>query len=307
MASATDVLNALVAAVNAAIFPNGTQSITGACAQIIPGWPDATALGTALKAGTSVVSVFPLKARNTTRYLQRWMTGVVNTPTLSTFIQGQTVTIQGDVPLPTNQHHISIGIDGNPYPYLVPQGFSIAQIAANMAALIAADFPGTTSGNNIINIPSPAVINFARVGVTGTSVKLIANIEQQFQITVFASTADNRSQLADALEVALCSLTFIDLPDLTSGRIRFFGDNWSDNYLKMGIFQRSLVYTVDYSVTQVIQTPTITQETINVYTGLAALPATSATNWTTDTTAVTTDSTQFTTDSDGPPAVTINV
>ena len=66
-----DVRVALVAAVKAALFPNGTSqpSISGTAIKVYEGWPGSASLNIDLAAGTTNVSVFPKPdGRNTTRY-----------------------------------------------------------------------------------------------------------------------------------------------------------------------------------------------------------------------------------------------
>ena len=77
MADQSDVEDALVTVVSAALYPTGTDdtSVPGPDCRIYRGWPNSAALDADLAAGKINVTVFPIGAtgRTTTRYSEQWM------------------------------------------------------------------------------------------------------------------------------------------------------------------------------------------------------------------------------------------
>lgn len=280
MADISDVTSTLVAIISALLYPTGTANppIVRTNTRVYVGWPIPDQLeidlanavaGNAPDPQICHVSVYPLPTeRNTTRYLPQWQQATLNTPTLTLTAAGQTVTVAGVIPPQSNPHNAVIFANGIPYVYAVQSADSLNSIAAALAALISVAVPGTSSAGPIVTLPNSARLGAVRIGVTGTSVLEISRQEKQIQIVIWADSPDHRSALAKIIDPALKALTFIALPDLSGGRLRYVGNRESDAAEKQGIYRRDLMYTVEYGTFQTLVTTEITQVQTNVSGGI---------------------------------------
>src|SRR6187200_1742098 len=98
MADQSDVENALVDLVSAALYPTGAdeRSVPGPDCRVYRGWPSSAALDADLDAGWINVTVFPGggTAQTTTRFAEQWM-GSSKQPTLTIAVAGTSVTFGG--------------------------------------------------------------------------------------------------------------------------------------------------------------------------------------------------------------------
>lgn len=251
MADVSEVTATLAGICAGLIYPNGTgsstPSICGVDAYIFPGWPVPKQFEDAAQKKRCIVSVYPWAGeRNTTRYLEKWRVAGINTPTLTATASGLTVTLAGTIPPPTNRHNIAIFVNRFPYVYGVQSTDTLNTIAAALSTLIGVNVPGTINVGSAVMLPQGANLGAVRVGVTGSSVLEIKRQEKQFRIIIWANSPQNRTALAKALDRGLAAFTFINLPDLTAGRIRYH-NNWeTDNAQKQLLYRRDLIYTVEY-------------------------------------------------------------
>lgn len=276
MADLSDVLNVLAAQAAAAIYPAGTgqPSAAGVAAKVYPGWPAPAQLDADLKAATPIchVSVYPRpEESNTTRFAPVWQQASLNTATLSLTVSGQTVTVAGTVPPPNNPHNLAVLANAKPYVYQVQVTDTLATIAAALAALIAADIPGTGAAGAVITLPSSARLQAGRVGVTGTGIREVRRQTQLIQIGVWADSAAHRDALAKVVDAALAFTTFLTMPDGTAARLRYRSTLMSDELQKDCIFRRDLFYSVEYATTQTEVETQITQEQLNVAAAVAGV------------------------------------
>ena len=267
MADVADVTSTLAAFINGLIYPNGTSqpSVGGVDARVFAGWPVPATLAADLEKGTVEVSVYPLPGeRNTTRYLPEWQQASMNTPTLSLFAAGQTVLVQGIVPPRSNPHNAVIFANGIPYVYAVQPTDSLNSIASALATLIAVAIPGTASAGPLVSLPASARLGAVRIGVTGTVVNEVSRQEKQFSVIVWADTPQHRTAIAKVIDLALKKMTFLALPDLSAGRIRYVGNRETDTAQKQGLYRRDLTYTVEYGTFDTEVATQITQIGITV-------------------------------------------
>lgn len=262
MADISDVTDTLAGIITGLLYPNGTASppAVRTNTRVEVGWPVPeqiqtdlanTIVGNALDLPICTVSIYPLPTeRNTTRHLPIWQPATLNTPTLTLTASGQTVTVGGTIPLITNPHNAAIFANGIPYVYAVQPADTLNSIAAALAALIAVAIPGSSSAGPLVTLPAGALLGAVRIGVTGTSMLEVARQEKQIQIVIWADSPDHRSAIAKIIDPALKAMTFIALPDLTAGRIRYVGNRESDNAEKQGIYRRDLMFTVEYGTLQ---------------------------------------------------------
>ncbi len=267
MSDLSDVLNSLVNAVYAAVYPNGINQppVFGTCITIFPGWPTPAQLAANLAAGTCSVSVYPRpEERNTTRYPLDWQTVSQNTPTLTLTSVGQVVTIAGTIPPTNNPHNAVIFVNAKPYVYAVQSTDTLSGIAAALAALIAADVAGTVSSGVTVVLPSTARLGAVRIGVTGQIDQEIRRQERLFQIGIWANIPQQRDAVAQAIDIALAQLRFLTLPDGYAARIIYKGSPMSDAQEKSALFRRDLLYTVEYATTLAQSATQVTQTELTV-------------------------------------------
>ena len=252
MADLNDVCNALVTLATQTIYPNGTGQISAilgaASCKIYQGWPIPQQLDTDLQNGLVNVSIFPSQSeRNTTRYSKDWQQLSINTPTLTTTVAGQTITIGGTISSPQN---VMALVDNKSFVYPVQSNDTLTSIATALAALIAAQVTGTSSAGAVITIPNGKKLQVARAGAYGKNIREIKRQERLFQITVWANTPDLRTSAASLLDAAFADISRITLADQTIARLTYKGSMMSDGNEKNRIYRRDLNYTVEYATTQ---------------------------------------------------------
>jgi hypothetical protein len=277
MADSSDVVNTLVGLIAGAIYPNGTSaaSAIGVTVHTVPGWPIPASLAADIAKGICQVSVYPLQSeRNTTRYPLAWQTVTVNAPTLVLTIAGQTVTVSGNVPPASanNPHNVMVLANRAPYVYAVQPTDTLNSVAAALATTIAVGIPGTTSSGPVITLPSSALIAAARVGVTGTSLMETRRQDKQFQISIWADIPDSRVAIARALDAFFPLMRFINLPDLTAGRLIYQRTWETDVVQKQQIYRRDQIYSVEYGTTITQVGTQVTETQLNVAAAVAGVP-----------------------------------
>jgi hypothetical protein len=257
VADTSDVENALKTLCVAAVYPNGTgaASIVNATVGVERGWPTANDLDAELGAGQAIVSIFPPEGmeRNTTRWPREEQLHTAPAHTLSVNVSGNEVTIGGSIAVPQNvivqcgtQFAFAYGVRPNDTP---------TTIAAELAALIAEAFPGTSSNGPVVTLAGKPGIVQARIASTGQIYVEQKRQEKTYWITCWCPNPTMRDTLAPAIDVALSELDFISLADGTVGRIRYASSRTSDEGQKVQIYRRDLVYTVEYGTGTITTAP----------------------------------------------------
>lgn len=267
MADISDVTAALVQLAQQAIYPQGTDagSVAGVDVVIYEGWPAAQVLDKDLNGGFAHVSVYPTASEQlTTRYLNHGEKVLgTSTPKITATVVGQTVQLAGAVPADGDPHVVVLKVNGQAYPYEVLPSNSLADIAANLAALVAVDLPGTTASGQVVHLPDSARIATPRVAFTGQYATTLRNQKRVVQITVWAPSPDVRSAVGKALDTALARTKFLQLDD-QAARLLYQSSPVLDSGQKDGLFRRDFLYSVDFRTTDVQTTTTIATETVNV-------------------------------------------
>ena len=182
MADLSDVESALVAAIAQALYPNGTgqpSAITAPC-KVFRGWPTPAELMADLKAGTVIVSVFPLAVeQNVSRFQRRWRELPLPVATLTVAVSGNVVSLGG---APSSPLNVAVIVNKVGVVYAVQPGDTLAMIATGLAALIGA--PATSSGP-VLTVPG-AVSLVARIGVVGGVIRETKRQKRRVQMTIFA-------------------------------------------------------------------------------------------------------------------------
>lgn len=260
MADLSDVSDGLAALLSGALYPNGVSGPTavssaGMVVSIYSGWPAEAGLDADLLAGNAHISVFGRESRNTTRYQTIQQDFTATTPALTLTINGRTVTVGGTVAAGVNTAVI-VGV--NAFTYQTVGGDTLNSIAAALAALINATYPGTSATGAVITLPATGpAINAARVGGSGSQLTEVGRVEQVFQITVWANTPANRKAIASLIVPALMNSRFITLADTTAARVILKSQRDDDVPQKELLYRRDIMVTVEY-----VETVTNTATTV---------------------------------------------
>ena len=259
MAELADIESVLVATIAQAVYPNGTAgaSATGTPARIYRGWPIPNQLDADLKAGTVNISVYPLdQERNLTKNPLDWIEVALPEVYLTLTVAGNTVTVGGMVTCPLNA---SVTVNGTAYAYPLQATDTPTSVATALSALIG---PGSSSSGPVITIPNATIS--AAVGAVGGIVQEIRRQIKSFRISLWCSSPPIRDAMASAVDSALAQLSFVNLPDGTSGRILYVNTHIDDAPQKALLFRRDFVYSVEYSTTNTTLGAAIVATQVNV-------------------------------------------
>jgi hypothetical protein len=271
MAAHSDVANALVGLIGAALYPSGTSqpsAVTNPC-RVYRGWPAPAALQADLRGGVVNVNVWPDKVvRNVTRYVPDWQQQTVTPPTLGVTFTQTTVTITGTV---TPGNNVAIIVGGNGYSYTAQAGDSLTTIAAALATLISANQTATSSGATV-TIPGAVHLN-ARTGGAGTIIQMVAQQIRQFQINMWCQTPTLRDAVGAVIAPILAATPRLIMPDTTTARLQLVNDGDDDDgQQKEQVYRRFITYAVEYATTQLMNATQVVVETTAVSGGLTATP-----------------------------------
>lgn len=248
MADESDVQAAIVDLVNAALYPDGSSgpSKAGPPVKIFPGWPVSAKLEEDLANGLTSVSVFSVPGSSSDVGLQPFLTqDFVVTPA----VHGLTATVSGsDITLagaPSPEEYATAIIERRGFSYLAQADDDVNAMAAGLAAQIAAAYPGTAASGGTIHVATTAPI-VLRLGSPTTLCERIHRQRQQFRITVWAPTPEDRSAVARLVDVALKRNLTPVMPDGTRALMTYQGTVVSDDYEATEVFRRDLIFFVTY-------------------------------------------------------------
>ena len=245
MADQSDVENALVQLVVAALYPLGTSSpsVPGPACRIYRGWPNSAALDVDLAAGRINVTIFPAEGhgRTTTRYPQEWQVLANPTPTLSVSVAGNAATFGGSADA---GQLAGLRACGASYVYATQPGDTPALVAAALADQVRADTIAQLSG---ATVTVPAAWDFvARTVVSAPAMMEVRRQIRSFRITCWCPDPATRDIAASAIDVVLAPLRFLTMPDGTSGRLLYEGGAILDRSEDASLYRRDLIYSVEY-------------------------------------------------------------
>lgn len=266
MSDISDVQNALVAMVAAAVYPAGTAapSVSGGDIVVYAGWPTSSRLDADLVVGKAHVTVYQTDIEtNKTRYSKDWQDQTVNAASLAITTVGQQITVSGAVHVPYQQENVSIHVGTMTYVVAAAAGDTPATLAAALAALLVVDWPDTTAAGAVITLPGAANIILAMIGVTGTTVRVLRTVDRVFQLTVWADTPARRDAIAAALDIALTAVERFTLADGYGARLIYRNSHITDQLQKAKLYRRDFQYSVEYSTTQAMGATQITQTPLN--------------------------------------------
>ncbi len=262
MAELSEVEQAIVSAITQMVYPYGTAAapIAGQPCRIYRGWPIPASLDADLKAGKVNITVFPLDAeQNLTRYTNEWQELPTPSIALTLTVSGQTVTVAG---MPTCPLNAAVLVNGKAYVYPLQATDTPTSIATALAALISADTQATSNGP-VITVPAATNLS-SRIGSVGTVIQEVKRQKKSFRITIWCNGPLIRDAVSRVIDPGLASMTFINLPDGTGGRIRYERTHTDDVPEKALLFRRDLVYSVEYGTTNTQKAAAVVSEIINV-------------------------------------------
>lgn len=244
MADQSDVEQALVSAVSAALYPAGANagSAIGSVCRIYRGWPNAAALEADLAAGRVNVTVFPIdgSARNTTRWAREWSVVPVS-PALSVAVDGQTATFAGNAGA---GQLAGMLVDGKSYVYRTQPGDTPALAAAALAASVRADRVAQLAGSSV-TVPGATRL-VARAVADAVEMQEMRRQEQGFRVSIWCGTPGSRDAACALIDAALAGTAFLALPDGSAGRLRYRGTATMDRLQDAELYRRDLLYAVEY-------------------------------------------------------------
>jgi hypothetical protein len=249
MADQSDVENALVAVISAALYPNGASAASAvgkpaATCRIYRGWPTPTALNADLIAGIVNVTLFPSGSpRNTTRYPTRWTVTSNTTPTLAALVRQNIVTFTGT---PAAGQMAGIAVNGQTFVYMAQRGDTAALIAAALGAQITAAGFFVQYSNAILAVPGAASL-LARVEQAQSAFFEARRQSQPFRVSCWCPNPMLRDQTASVVDSAMADTTFLTLADGTSARITLDGGATIDQMENATLYRRDLLYAADYA------------------------------------------------------------
>lgn len=259
MADQSDVEQALVLAIAAALYPTGVPggdpplSVLNCGARVGRGWPNETALDADLRASILNVSVYPRNGveRNTTRFAATWQEGAVSPTTLTLTQVGGVVTVGGAQPAPFYLHNFAIMVDGHVFLFETGSTDTPSTIAAALGAEINAAIGGVTVSGAAITLPATANVTALEVGTVGQMTREVSRQEKQFQVTIWAFNPVIRDQAASLLKPTLDATEFLTLADGSSARLVYAMSYQTDAPEKEILYRRDLIYLIEWATLQV--------------------------------------------------------
>ena len=264
MADQTEIANALVSLIASVTYPNGTAQPSiapgGVPVLIYQGWPVSPKLDNDLRAGVVHISVFPTPTERITESFAADMQPLsINTPTVQVASAGNQITVTGSGAAGQN---VGLLINGAPFVYAVQPTDTAVSIATALAGLISAKM-GASNAGTVITVPTARSVS-ARVGVQGTSVRVLQRREKLFQISVWANSFNARDPLAAAVDAILTDSVRLSMADGTQAIVRYRTSMQHDGSQKAGLYRRDMIFAVEYCVTNIVPTVQIVMEQTNV-------------------------------------------
>jgi len=256
MAAQSDVEQALVGVIAQVLYPSGETmaSSVGAPARIYRGWPLTSALDNDLAAGWINVSIFAeaTAQRNTTRYMNEWVSQVSVPLTLWATVTGTTVQFGGAVGV---GQLAGIEVDGVCFVYATQANDTAVTVAGNLAMLVNAQQIALASGSSVV-IPGASRL-VARVGSGGSAMMQTRRQEQSFRISFWCADPQMRDVCANAVDAALAQINFLPLMDGSVGRLLFRQSIALDRAEDAALYRRDLLYSVEYPTTLIVNMPSL--------------------------------------------------
>lgn len=255
MADLSDVEQALVGCVSAALYPNGVDagSTAGSVCRVFRGWPVSAQLAADLAQGTANVSVFSLPGGRTTT---RWPVEDSALPAVAALqvaVTGSSATFSGTVSV---GQLAGLLIAGRSYVYRTREGDTLGVVLAALRDLIQEDHAVVIIGGTLM-LPGVTQV-VARTGSDSPVRSELRRQEKRIRVSVWSGSPEQRDLVAAAVDGALAGIDFLPLSDGTTARLRSEGGTVIDNQEEAaGLYRRDLVFAVEYATTVVITQPSM--------------------------------------------------
>ena len=258
MPDQSDVEAALVALVDAAIYPTGERDLAGSAigvnVRVYRNEPNPAELDADLLAGVVNVSVSAEKdmSADRTRFAEDWQTIVPPVTTISVTTAGNVATFAG-APGVRQLAGVRLGGPGSAaYSVALPDTAGPDDAAAALAAVV----PGAVAAGATLTVPG-ALRLCGRTAGFGTIQREMVRQEDVFRVILWCPTSALRDAVAIAVKAAVSATDWLDLPDACAGRIRYRGTSSTDGTTKAGDWRRDLLFSVEYADVQTVVAPAV--------------------------------------------------
>ena len=259
MADVEEVGAAVVAAVAALVYPDGTAaaSASGLPTKVLQGWPSGNLLNAWLPpgkdagaAGGVVISVYqqPNMSTVVTRFQEDWEVVQSAVVPVSAVLSAGAVIFAGAATAPVNIAFV-FGLRSAILSLTGQEGFGPEAIASAAAALLTSQGRPATAIGATLTCGGLSSVNVEGVGAL---IREVERIRQGFQITIWAPSPAARVATAKAFMAGLFALNTLPLPDGTRGNLFFVRDNTSDEGQSQLIYRRDVFATVEFAITETV-------------------------------------------------------
>jgi hypothetical protein len=274
MADLSDITALFASMAAATIYPNGNSqpSIINGPVKIFEGWPipeiidldmRGQMLVNSVVAPTGVgpicsVSVYPMPNSGALAYQILDEPYIVVPPVhgLTPTIIGGAIALSGT---PGTGEFVTLILDKHVYSR---GGASISAILAALLTDVLVDYPTAyVSGNSLM---TPATHVTARIGAPATMAQVTHRQIESVMVTVWTPDPERRTALVAPLDVMFKKNLRVALPDTSYAIIRYQKTNSTDAHQTVGIYQRDLIYTVEFATLDTFPVVEVTAIVTNI-------------------------------------------
>jgi hypothetical protein len=265
VADISDVRDYLVGLAASACYPLGTSfpSVTTRQITIAPGWPEPLDVDTAMGAGNSIVSVYPVPGATAKE------TQVFEPPQIITApVFGMIAAVSATTPItatisgtPGTNEYLTFVVDGiHAYSSIAGPSDTNLTMATTLAALVAVNYPGTASVSGVVTVIGAHSLA-VRIGAPYLAGQLIHRQRQQIRVTVFSPTDADRTTIAKPIDVLFKQNLHLTFPDTSQGIMTYANVIEDDKSQKSTNYRRGLVYDICYGTIDTFTAYSITSVT----------------------------------------------
>jgi len=270
MASQFDMLNGILALVDAALAPNGNPLTLY---QSAIGYPSINRLQTVCQNGQAAVSVYDRKiSKNATRWSPYVISQTLTPATLTTAITpnqlppgaSATITLGGTVgvgdavsALATQVGAktgavVAIGLQNDTLASMALKLFKMISAVPSMVGVVSAALNGNVV--TITNITKNGIAVGSFAGNGGSQVREIGRRDQQVQVILWAMTVEQRNLMVQALADAIAESEINFGPILNDGsqaRLSYVSDYDLEDDTLEDVYRHDIMLSCDYPVTTI--------------------------------------------------------
>jgi hypothetical protein len=244
MADISDIEDAIVTEVIAALYPSGSAqpSCVGATCRIYRGWPSPSSLNSDLAAGVVNVTIFPSSSPGEVLnvYLDSSLT-TAPPSALAATVTGKSVTFSGQV---ITGEIVGLLVDDIPYIFTLNSSDTTENIAAGVATLICRNQLALSNGCTV-TVPG-AVTLTSRVVANGVEERSVRRQRREIQVNCWCPSAALRDLVGTTIDAAFSTSSFIDVSDGTKAHVRYVATQVYDQSQNALLYRRDLCYDFEY-------------------------------------------------------------